>query len=537
MDNQLKEEINIYNSLKSNALSSFEDRKYEKTLDYIHLAAKIARQSYLGIWYDDELEKLLPKIGKELKKESKPKKSHDKKVVFILSFLSSKDGTCFGHCQAFKHWTKMLGSISKNIYITHCYTSYNSSLYPKNIGDIPVYNLSWYDSYLDRIKDLINGLNNDAPDEIILFINPDDVIAITALSALDINPKIIFFNHADHTFWLGRTIIDTLIEFRDEGARWSKNYRNINNSQIVPLTTEIKPQKASKKEWGINEDSTVSISVGSMRKVLTDDLPYFKLIEELLEKFPNYYHIFITNEVDEDIIRFYFKNYDKIKDRFIIAGPIADLSTIYGVGDFLIETIPMNGDTVRIEAMACKLPVVGYYNEKFPLVSSKYYLPPDYPFIGSKHDELISYCAELIKDPEIRKKTGNTLYEYYLDNFSMESVNKTLKKVLSSNNNTVSIKNSKAACDYDLEYTRNLLGKDEFELNKELLFQSIFKRSKFSLKDNIHFYSMSLKKAEFKSMKNAISYSLLPFIGFTGISVGRKFGDRGTSLLRELFVK
>jgi len=533
MDDKLKEELENYNLLKSDAKSAFKDKKYEKALDYVHIAAKMGMQSHLGLWYDDELEELLSKIGMDLKPVRK-KGKENKKRIYILTYLTDDRGTCLGHCQAFKQWAKILGG--DKIYITNGYTAHGYSSNGNHLKNIPIHTLSWQDSYTERIGELIQNINQDSPDEIILFINPDDVIAISALYALDKRSRIIFFNHADHSYWLGRNLIDTLIEFRDEGIESSKKYRNIYNSQMVPLITKIEPKIVSRNDWDIKKGSTVSLSIGNILKVIDDNMDYFKLIDMLLQEYPNHYHVLITNHFNRNIIKTCFRDYQSIKDRLVIAGPLKDLSRVYGLGDFLIETFPLNGDTVRMEAMACKLPVVAYYNNKFPLAAARDYLPSDYSFIGSNNDELMDHCRKLIEDTELKFKTGEKLYRHYLKEFTYENIAKTLKNVISSENR-ISIKSGEINIDYDLDYVRKLLIKNKMELNKQLLFQSIFKPSKFAIGEKINFYVQAIKKSEFQSKKHAVSYFFLPFVGFKGIELGIKFGNKGISLYNGLFVK
>ena len=80
---------------------------------------------------------------------------------------------------------------------------------------------------IERIKELIRLLTQESPDFLILYIHPNDVVVVPALCALPSKPPTIFFNHADHVFWLGRNIIDYLIEWREEGAKYSKKFRKI----------------------------------------------------------------------------------------------------------------------------------------------------------------------------------------------------------------------------------------------------------------------------------------------------------------------
>ncbi|MGB9980318.1 hypothetical protein, partial [Methanobacterium sp.] len=323
MDEKFKEELKHYNSIKNCAVSAFNHEEFDKALDYIHAAASIAWRHHLGIWYDDDLESLLFKIGNSLQDKTIPIKSKKgKKNAYIATNIKDIGG----NPEVLKQWSKLLKSNfeEQDLYITHSYTSYTPITYSSGFLDdteLNVHEFSFRDSNIKRIKELIRALSNDSPENIFLFIEPSDVIAIPAIYALNKKPKVIFFNHSDHSFWLGRNVMDYLIDLRDEGVKYSRENRHINNSYIVPITTDIKPKLTTENKWGISKDSTVSVSIGSFYKVLGDpQINFFDIIEELLNEFPDHYHIFITNPPSRDILEDYIDDPD-IMERFIIDGP------------------------------------------------------------------------------------------------------------------------------------------------------------------------------------------------------------------------
>jgi glycosyltransferase involved in cell wall biosynthesis len=526
MNDKIKD-LKDYNAIKTDAFAAFRRGELEKALNYIHVAAAIAWKHPLGFWYDQDLDNLLQQIGRSFQSSEltvkKTEKTNHQKIVYIATNILDAGGCP----EVLMQWSQLLKTdFEKQIlYVTHSYTSNIPIRYSKDFFDgtgIYVHNFSYQDKNTERISELIKFLNEDSPDFIALFIEPNDVIAVPAIHALHDKPKVIYFNHADHAFWLGRTVIDYLIDLRSWGAELSKKFRNIDNSYIIPLTTDIKPQKSSREEWNIKKDSTISISVGGFHKVLGDDhINYFHVIEELLEKFPNHYHLFITNPPSQDFAESYITNDSDIRERFIITGPFSDLSPIYGLGDFLIETIPLIGGTVRIEAMACKLPIVAFDMKRWSQ-SENMFLPLNYPFIGSTKNEIINYSSELIKHPQLRRKCGEHLYNHYYQEFSPKKIHESLRNIITNKFDDSIIKNIAPPPAYeDMKYAQ-IWFRDDLETYKNLLLESIFKRSTFSFNERIEFYSKALKRKEFKSKNYALMYAILSVIGWRGQFILKK---------------
>ncbi|MGB9980659.1 hypothetical protein, partial [Methanobacterium sp.] len=236
-------------------------------------------------------------------------------------------------------------------------------------------------------------------------------------------------------------------------------------------------------------------------------------------------HIFITNPPSRDILEDYIDDPD-IMERFIIDGPYSDLSPVYGMADFLIDTIPEGGGVVKLEAMACSLPIVAFYNEKSPLFADNANLPPEYRYIGSTKDEILNYSHELIKNPQLRKKTGEYLYNYYLREFSPAKIYEDLVNIIKDTHNpSIREYQNVNGSDYDADYIRIWYNDVNFESYKRLLLQSLLKDSSFSFTERRNFYVQSLKNNEFKSKKLALMYAILSIIGWRGYSMIDKYLD------------
>ena len=172
--------------------------------------------------------------------------------------------------------------------------------------------------------------------------------------------------------------------------------------------------------------------------------------------------------------------------------------------------------------MACKLPTVAFHNKKFPIFTADDYFPPEYPFIGTSEDEILNYCGELIKHPQLRRKWGDDLYKHYTQEFSDKKIHESLCNIISTELDTSVIKNHIATeIDYDIEYSPDYMG-SKMDIYKNLLLQSLSKRSTFSFKERIDFYSKALKMNEIKSKNFAFMYAIFSVIGWRGVSILNK---------------
>ncbi len=507
MTKNTKHHIRLYNNMKRRAIFSYKKNRLEDALDYIYSCANLAWHFHLGIWVDDDLDELLKNIGSNIgnparhnKHSADSKKDKDSKILYIASFLMDIGG----HSEALKQWVTLLkGDVSvQKVLVTNVspYVSAfpNLNLWLKKIG-VEVNELEAKDRYVTRIGQVVALIQREAPDYIVLFINPSDVVAISAIASLLSRPKIVYFNHADHAFWLGRSIVNALVDLRQVGAKISRQYRKIDNSYVIPLMSDIKPRECKKSMFNIPEDATISVSIGGFHKISKD---YFKTIERILKKSQKHYHLFVTTPPEKKTLHQFLPSDISIRKRFIVDGPISDLSSIYYLADLIIETFPVIGATVRTEAVKCKIPIVAYRDIQFPLFSEDDVLPSNYTFRASSEEGIITHSLRLINNESLRKQTGNMLYEYYENNFNSKRIHDLLAQAIFGENSEqgqemigrevgYSVYGS-----YDIEHT-HLWGRiKKYQLFRELMDSIYFKDNNFSFWSVLDIYIRAILNKE-----------------------------------------
>lgn len=436
---------NIYENIKRDAFQLYKKNRMEECLETILVLSTFAWWYHFGYWYDEELEEIIEDIGFRLLKDkvsiAESLKSDMNSVLFLTTHLTDSGG----HTEAMKFWINCLSDIFKNIYLVsteaYCKTF-------KNISDIGVNEKVEYiklteNKYTDKILKLANILIQVKPSYIFLFVDPNDIVSLAALGYLKtkMNTRIIFFNHSDHTFWIGKRFIDILVEFRSYSIGISRVFRGFEGKiVVVPLTTQIHnnimntnvkltlPLKLDK------DHNTVSLSIGAPWKFVSDGYwDYFKVVKNILRNAENHIHILITKK-DKYIERNFSEFPRELKNRFKIMYDVSNPLPYYKVSDFIIESFPVIGGTVRLEAMALGKPVIFIKNNKSGLFSVTDVIPPSYRYIASNNKEVIQHAEVLLKNREEREKAGKLLKRYFDENFAPEKVCMIIKSLLNGKN-------------------------------------------------------------------------------------------------------
>lgn len=198
-------------------------------------------------------------------------------------------------------------------------------------------------------------------ERIILHIHMDDPTAIIAFGDESFTVPVIFFNHADHMFWLGVSISDIVADLRFDNISYT--HRNVRKSYIlgIPCSTSklinVTDKTVIRQELGIPQDDFVIISTGSAFKYTRlgrNSLP-IQLID------------IVNNETD---VSCYVIGPDKSSDYWQKAfeatrGKIHPLGIIKNnelylkyllSADLYIGSYPYPSYTATLEAVQCNMP-------------------------------------------------------------------------------------------------------------------------------------------------------------------------------------
>lgn len=491
-----------YDRLVTDASSAADSARYETALDIAYVASSFARRNALR-WYDERLESTLETVGESLVDDSltlADGSSDTIDIVYLASFLRDYGG----HSEQLRFVIEACAGAERvgdqSLVLT--YVDNEHTEFPRIRDNIEphcdIVELDADAAYRDRVVKLAHTLADIAPDRIVLFINPADVVSVAALSGVSDPPRTIFYNHADNQFWLGRNVFDEMVEYRSLGRTLSKQYRDLDPGHIIPITTDIEPAESRTSPLDILGAKTVSLSVGSAEKVSPDGrLNYYRTIDELLSEQPSHYHVLVTD--DRDAARSERDRYCSVVDRFLIDGPFADLSPIYADADVLIETFPYGGGVVRMEAMACGLPIASFRNGRFPFICETDTFPEAYAYRTTDADELVGITAELIADERERKRVGDRLAAWFDRNFSPTIVGTQWRELLVDGRmprndhvrdvGTVSVDPA--------EYSRYV--RDDIPVYKHLLYQTDKKKTDFHPLSKYRYFSRTLLDRGFDS--------------------------------------
>ena len=104
-------------------------------------------------------------------------------------------------------------------------------------------------------------------DLVVLHLYPDDVCPLVAFGNKTGLPPVLFMNHADHTFWLGRTISDAIVHLREIGVSVSRRGLVSSRFAFLPIPLEVPPplpdQADARRRVGLQADHVVLLTVAT----------------------------------------------------------------------------------------------------------------------------------------------------------------------------------------------------------------------------------------------------------------------------------
>jgi glycosyltransferase involved in cell wall biosynthesis len=342
-----------------------------------------------------------------------------------------------GHSEVLRLWLKLIAGRPNTSQFVIASYAISPEFSSKIESDDIVFQTVDGEDLTRRIQAVVETIMRIRPDTIIAFIHPTDIGALVALNVIrkSLPAKILFYDHADNAFWLGKRTIDVLIEFCRSRADFSRKYRAFRGKiAIIPFTTDIAEREGTSDDHGRRaEGRTVSLSVGSMVKVQRDGFwDYFGTIRRILETNPNHIHIFLAggSKNGENGLNGWPQDLSK---RLIVQYNVRQATRYYKEADFLIETFPFTGGQVRIEAMACGLPVICVLNPRFAFTlwhSGIGEVRGEYPFVAECNADIVNHAKALIRDRELRRRWGNFLRGLFEQRFSPRQVSDRLKLLM-----------------------------------------------------------------------------------------------------------
>jgi glycosyltransferase involved in cell wall biosynthesis len=202
---------------------------------------------------------------------------------------------------------------------------------------------------------------------------------------------------------------------------WSKhplidspcNCSRVNIGLDLPGIDSVTPY--AKKDLNISDDSQILLSAG--RYVKFQNIEFWKTVLDLISKFPKVYYIAVGVSKEELLFLDELLT-PELTERIKLLGWRQDLLSHLCLADVVLDTFPLGGGHVLIEAMALGIPFVSFENDYMKSfdatdwsVADEFVSIPELIVKRGDFDNFKYVVSKLIEDKEYRSKMGERCRE------------------------------------------------------------------------------------------------------------------------------
>ncbi len=264
------------------------EKDENKKICFAQNALSYAAFNGCGYFYCAELEKFYTDLAKKY-----DLKNYN--INFIPNSVLHVMTTCYnsgGHTRVVEGWIKRADSNQKHSVVLLKQVSREiPELLKENIknknGELFIFNLD--DNQIEKALKLRKlALEYEF---IVLHTHMDDPVATIAFGSEKFTRPVILFNHADHMFWIGKSIADITADIQG-GSSITPSKRLIKNPFFLGIPYDDKKIEYSKEEarekLDIPLDKKIVLTIGSDFKYFPfGKISYKKSLEKLFEKDKN----------------------------------------------------------------------------------------------------------------------------------------------------------------------------------------------------------------------------------------------------------
>jgi len=251
-------------------------RDAEMILQCIEQVARFARHHHPGRFADGLLDNKALEIGRHLKEYTFPASGGDTDCPFPSL---TRDGSHHvlhvattvlvygGHTRLINNWMK-----------NDTDSCHSLLLIDQHSERVP----GWLTDTIKNQNGEVMQFPSDAPllqkaqwlrqvvstgiDLVVLHLHPYDMVPIVAFATQKC-PPVAMMDHADHLFWIGSSVADVMINFRESGLSLSRHRRYSRANVLMPLPMEM-PRPVTTREEArcaleLQEADVMVMSIGS----------------------------------------------------------------------------------------------------------------------------------------------------------------------------------------------------------------------------------------------------------------------------------
>jgi hypothetical protein len=348
-----------------NAVASLQSNDLNEAMSWCSVAAhSAANDGFYGMLASSELEDVLLQVAQHLPVVAPaPRNLPPRRWLHVFSTAYA----LLGHTKLCREWMKLDAQGRQHSVIL---LSQDGAV-PENLARAvslaggSIIRLDNRKRPAERAQEL-RVVARQRADVVVLHTHPDDVIAPVAFGVPG-GPPVIMVNHADHAFWVGRGVVDLLLDIRDSGHSWSLENRAISRAEIVPIplseldattsdaSCRLESRRTVRRELGIPAEAVVLLTIGNAFKYTAiPGFDFCRTAEEILKSCLGACLVAVGPKNTGS-----WKAAGKTTNgRLIAVGNQSELSRFHAAADIYLEGFPSGSLTALLEAAQAGLPVV-----------------------------------------------------------------------------------------------------------------------------------------------------------------------------------
>lgn len=266
-----------------------------------------------------------------------------------------------------------------------------------------------------KVIDIYNYVLNNNISTIYVNMHMYDAVGCAVLGLLKkyTNINILFSNHGDHFYSLGTTFATNIITRCKNGKSitpYLYEYKNVCNPPFIidmKALDFVNDKKIIelKNDLGIPQTAFIT-TTGCPRYKICDE--YFKLINKILTKNTNIFHILFINR----------KHHNEILNKIghlpnlILLDFVSNFSDYIQMSDLYIDSFPQGSALTLIDFIKYRKPVIIRKNIESPISSFEEYLYEDYEYICLSSDEMYQKTIKILSDREEYERIAHKVYKH-----------------------------------------------------------------------------------------------------------------------------
>lgn len=397
-----------YNRIIQYSKSHFLSNNLEEALKKIEVSAKWAYQLNF-IYSDKSADLLLKSITKKIFNESEIEFSPIKdRCVLIDTNGSDNHGLTQQYIRAL---------INSDIEFAYIYEDLDLNRITEIRKELKAYKKATFFSFdknysnVEKIKKIRDFILQFKPTNFLMHVMPWDIVAMAICSVLRSSKKYII-NATDHTYWIGASLIDFSIEFRNYGSTITLLHRGISEDQIkiLPYYPILNESKFLGFPKTFIKDPIKIFTGGAVYKIAGENNLFLQILKEIVINNPRAIIYFATGG-SMNLLNQFIKN-NHLENQIVLLNNRNDINQVFENCDIYLGTYPVSGGLMSQYASVNGKPILAYSDPKFPLNNIEDIICHNESIRDiTKHSlvEFYDYANLLCQDEKFRKAEGDRL--------------------------------------------------------------------------------------------------------------------------------